>query len=81
MMKTNLALAAKAFKENPAGVEAMTEFLEQLAQENSAEEIVKLLSLDYERITGHLFSRLIELITEDPDLYLSIGLPGQPRDR
>ena len=73
-MKEDLAKAAKEFSENPANVEALTNFLEQLAQENSVEKIAKLLSLDYERMTGHMFLRLVELIPDDPHLFLSIAL-------
>ena len=73
-MKKDLAKAAKAFHEKPTDVDAMTAFLEQLAQENSVEDIAELLSLDYQRIAGYVFLRLLEIVPNDAELCLSVAL-------
>lgn len=69
----DLFSVAKKYAENPANIEAMTGFMEALGHEESVDQIRKILSLDFERITGPALSRLVDLLPSDIDLLLSIA--------
>ena len=70
----SLFVAAKNYAKNQSDIDAMTAFMEALAQEESVDEIKKILPLDFERIAGAAFSRLTDLLPLDVDLLLSIAL-------
>jgi hypothetical protein len=73
-MTMHLLATAKKYAQLPSDVEAMTAFLEALYRERSVEEIKQILPLDYERITGHVLLKLVDLLPQDVDLMLTIAL-------
>jgi hypothetical protein len=70
----SLVTIAKNYSENPSSIDAMTDFIDALAQEASIDAIRGTLSFDYEKITGLSLSRLIELLPDNVDLLLSFAL-------
>jgi len=70
----SLFLTAKKYVEKPSDIDAMTAFMEELAQEKSVEEIKKILPLDFERVAGPALLRLADLLPFDVELMLSIAL-------
>jgi hypothetical protein len=70
----DLFLAAKKHAETPSDINAMTGFMDALAQEKSVEEIKRILPLDFERITGLALRRLTELLPSDIELMLRLAL-------
>lgn len=70
----SLLSTAERYVETPSDIDAMTAFMDTLAQEKSVEEIRTILSLDLERIAGPALSRLVDLLPNDVDLLLSIAL-------
>lgn len=70
----NLNAAAALFARKPGDVDALTNFMEALASEDSVEIIKGILPLDFERIAGAGLTRLTELLPDDIDLLLSTAL-------
>jgi hypothetical protein len=74
-MNIDLQELARLFSLNPTASQSLKTFLDVLQKESSIEELSKLLSLDYEHVTGHVLSRIMQILPEeDPDLYLSLAL-------
>jgi len=70
----SLRLIAQKHAKSPSDINLMTEFIDALAQEKSVEEIIPILSLDFERVTGLALQRLVELLPFDVELILSLAL-------
>jgi hypothetical protein len=70
----DLLSVAKRYAEHPSDVEALTSFIQALADERQPERIREILRLDFERVAGLSLNRLMDLLPDDVDLLLTAAL-------